>query len=70
MTHLLTSATFAAYTATTVIAAAHGATAHKSLELRVDLSTTPVTLRFVVSTEGQEHSFDQLPAAITEYNSY
>lgn len=70
MTHTITSATFAAYTATTVIAAAHGASAHKALELRVDLSTTPVTLRFVVATEGREHFFDHLPAAITEYNAH
>ena len=70
MNHSISTASFAQYTATTVIAAAHGATAHKSLELRVDLSTTPVTLRFVVATEGQEHFFDSLPAAITEYNSY
>ena len=70
LTHQVTPETFATFVATTCIAAAHGDTAHKRLEVRVDLSTTPATLRYVVSTEGQEHFFDHLPDAITTYNSY
>ena len=70
MSHTTTPEAFAAFTATTVLAAAHGASAYKSLELRVTFDTTPETLRYVVQTEGREHFFDHLPAAIAAYNSY
>ena len=68
--HTVTIEAFATFTATTVMAAAHGASAYKSLELRVTFDTTPETLRYVVQTEGREQFFDSLPAAITAYNSY
>jgi hypothetical protein len=66
--HTISLEQLAGFTPTVAIASAHGGTDHKRLEVRVDLPTE--TTRFVVATEGQEHFFDNLPDAITEYNSY
>jgi hypothetical protein len=66
--HTITLEQLAGFTPTVAIAAAHGGTDHKRLEVRVDLPTE--TTRFVVATEGQEHFFDNLAQAITCYNEY
>lgn len=68
--HTVSLPSFATFTAKTQMAAAHGATEHKSLECRVTFDTPTPALRFVVQAEGQEHFFDSLPAAITEYNKH
>lgn len=70
MKHTITPATFSTFTAKTEMAGAYGSTESKSLELRVTFDTEPATLRYVVRAEGQEHFFDSLPAAITEYNAH
>ena len=68
MNHSITTATFATFTAKTQMAGAHGATESKSLECRVTFDKPTPALRFVVQAEGQEHFFDNLEQAITEYN--
>lgn len=70
MKHTITTAAFATFTAKTQLAGAHGTTESKSLECRVTFDTPEPVLRFVVQAEGQEHFFDSLPAAITEYNRF
>ena len=70
MKHTVTPATFTAFTAKTEMAGAHGATESKLLECRVTFDAIGFYVRFVVQAEGQEHFFDSLPDAITEYNKW